>query len=611
MTSGRVLAFSVLVFSSGLFGQEPIRYTIGLPQPYTHYLEVTASIPAGKPAVELFMPVWTPGSYVLREYSRNVEDFHARSPEGNELTWEKTRKNRWRIGSLGAPRISVSYKIYAHEMSVQGNWVDAGFAMLNGAPNFMTIAGAEKRPYEVALQLPGSWSESISGMKPGASPNTYLAADYDELLDSPIYAGNARIHEFTVDGRKHYLVNEGEDSMWDGPASARDVQRIVTEYSRQWGGLPYDRYVFFNMITEWGGGLEHRNSTWMGTSRWAYGNTQDPPENTDDSDGQRRRPTRLGWLGLVSHEYFHLWNVKRLRPIELGPFDYESEVYTPSLWLAEGVTSYYGPLAVRRAGLSNDRQFLRDISSAIRQLQSTPGRKVRSAETASFDAWIKLYRPDENSRNTSISYYTKGEVIGFLLDVRIRHATNGAKTLDDVLRLAFQRYSGPHGYTPEQFRQVASEVAGADLSPWLHMVLDTTEELSYGEALDWYGLRFKPEERRPGAAPRRETGIAVRNDNGRIVITGLERGTPGYNSGLNVNDEIIAVNGYRVTTDQWPARVESYKTGDTLDILVARREKLMDFKLPVADVPPQSWSLEPRPDATESQKAHYKAWVRT
>lgn len=599
-------AFFLLI--SAAFAQDPVRYTVRFPAPHTHYLEVTASLPAGRPAVELFLPVWTPGSYLVREYARNVEAFQARDTQGRELAWEKTRKNRWRVQAAGAARIEVSYKVYAREMSVQGNWVDAGFAMLNGAPNFMTLVAAEKRPYEVKLELPAAWKKSISGLKDGPAPHTFLAADYDELIDSPIYAGNAAIHEFTVEGKKHYLVNEGEGPTWDGPASARDVAKIVAEYSRQWGGLPYEKYVFFNMLTGGGGGLEHRNSTWLGASPWAYGNNQETPEG-GSAQGGPRRPSRSGWLGLVSHEYVHLWNVKRLRPVELGPFDYENETYTRSLWLAEGVTSYYGPLAIRRAGLSTQAQLLRAMSGTIAQLQSTPGRLVTPVESSSYNAWIGLYRPNENSSNTTISYYTKGAVVGLLLDAKIRKATSGAKSLDDAMRIAFERYGGARGYTPQQFRAVCSEVAGTDLSAFFHNALETTEELDYTEMLDWYGLRFRPEPSR--GAPRLLTGITTSAAvPGRVVISGLRRGTAAYDAGFNVDDEILAVNGYRVRPEQWPAHLDNYKPGTTVEVLISRRDKLMTLQLPLVADKPQSWTLEPRSDASDEQKARLKAWMR-
>lgn len=589
--------------------QEPVRYTLSFPAPHTHYLEVSATVPVAKTPVDLFMAVWTPGSYMVREYAKDVESFEARTPDGGVLAWEKTRKNRWRVQSAGAKTIEVRYKVYAHNSSVQGNWVDAGFAMLNGAPNFMTLVGGEKRPYEVKLNLPPAWRESISGMgRKNGDPNTYAAADFDELLDCPIYAGSAPIHEFEVLGRKHYLVNEGEGPMWDGPASARDVKKIVEEFARMWGGLPYQHYVFFNMIVEAGGGLEHRNSTWMNTSRWAYGNDAEPAAPGAVPAGGRRVPTRGSWLGLVSHEYFHAWNVKRLRPEALGPFDYENENYTSSLWISEGFTSYYGPLALKRAGLSTQGRLLNAMSGAIRSLQTTPGRLVQPVELSSFDTWIKLYRPDENSANTAISYYTKGNVIAFLLDVKVRLLTEGRKSLDDVMRLVYSRFSGERGFTPQQFRAAAGEVAGADLGAWFKKVLETTEELDYSEALQWYGLRFRaPQER-----PRREiqTGLTVRTEEGRLLVTAVRRDTPGWTAGVNVSDEIIAVNEIRVAGAEWPSRLERYRDGETVKLLVARRGRLMTIEMQVEDEAPASWALEVNPQATEQQKANLAAWLR-
>lgn len=603
----RNLLLSLALCALPAFAQGPIRYTLKFPAPHTHYVEVSASIPASGPTIEVYMAVWTPGSYLVREYARNVEDFQA-TANGKPLDWSKSRKNRWLIQTGGAQRVELRYKVYAHESSVQGNWVDAGFAMLNGAPCFVTPVGRQQGPYEVSVELPSEWKKHISGMKtkPG-DPNTYIAANFDELLDSPIYLGNAPIHEFEVEGKKHYLVNEGEGPMWDGPASARDAAKIVAEYSRMWGGLPYEKYVFFNMLIESGGGLEHRNSTWLNSSRWAYAGVDDvPPGGADPSAARSRRPTRLGWLGLVSHEYIHLWNVKRLRPVELGPFDFENEVYTRSLWLSEGVTSYYGPLALARSGLSTEPQFLRAMSSAIGQLQTTPGRLVQPVETASFDAWIKLYRPNENSSNTSISYYTKGEVIGFLLDARIRKLTAGAKSLDDVMVLAYKRFGGAKGFTPEDFRKTASEVAGADLSAWFKDALETTKELDYSEMLDWYGLRFRPQSNRRPIA----TGATVSTASGRIVVTRVQRDTAAWNAGLNVDDEIIAVEDYRLRADQWPARLDYYKDQNQVKLLIARRDKLMTLDLPIVQQQAPSWTLEAAPGATAEQKARLKALLR-
>ncbi len=597
----------LVLFCAAAFAQEAIHYTLRFPAPQTHYLEVEASVPAGSPQLELFMAVWTPGSYLVREYARNVEAFEAISPSGAPLKWTKSRKNRWRIETGGAARVKVKYKVYAHEPAVQGNWVDAGFAMLNGAPNFMTVVNAEKRPHEVKLELPAAWAKSLSGMnrKPGEA-HTFLAADFDELLDCPIYAGNAPVHEFIVEGKPHYLVNEGEGPMWDGPASARDVKRIVEEFARMFGGLPYEHYVFFNMIVEAGGGLEHKNSTWINSSRWAYGNNAEPAA-PGAAGGGARGPSRHRWLNLVSHEYFHTWNVKRLRPAALGPFDYENENYTTDLWMAEGFTSYYGPLALQRAGLASRSRLLTDLSSAIHTLQTTPGRLVQSMEDSSFNTWIKAYRPNENSINTAISYYTKGEVIAILLDARIRQLTNNAKSLDDAMVLAYRRFSGERGFTEDQWRAVCSEVAGADLSAWFNQAISTTAELDYTEMLDWYGLRF-----RPAPAGRRNvyTGITTRAGGANVTISNVRRDGPAWLAGFNVDDEIIAVNNLRVGAADWPSRLDRYPDGEKLRVLVARRGDLKTLELPVERRAAESWVLEVRPDATQAQQDNLKALLR-
>ena len=227
-------------------------------------------------------------------------------------------------------------------------------------------------------------------------PHTYCAPDYDTLVDSPILIGNPELYEFSVDGVPHVLANAGDATFFDSPRAVKDLEAIVRAHKEFWGSFPYQRYVFINLLTEAGGGLEHARSSVLMTSRWTT----------------RTRKAYLGWLELASHELFHAWNVKRLRPIELGPFDYEREVFTPSLWVVEGITDYYGDVLVLRAGRSSAQEFLDSLSDKIEELQTTPGRAVRSVTQASMDAWIKLYRPDENTPNTAISYYTKGAVVG-------------------------------------------------------------------------------------------------------------------------------------------------------------------------------------------------------
>jgi len=573
---------------------EPIRYVVSFPAPQTHYLTVEATIPTGRqPRIELMMPVWTPGSYLVREYARNVEGFTARDAQGRSLPVEKTRKNRWRISSGGVPTVTVKYSVYAREMSVRTNWVEDRFALINGAPTFVTLVETRPRPHEMRLMLPADWKQTMTALPavPG-QPHYYRAPDFDTLVDSPVVAGNPAVYQFDVEGKPHYLVNVGEAGVWDGMRAARDLEKVVREALKMWRQLPYDKYLFLNMITETSGGLEHKNSTVLMTNRWST----------------RTRAAYLNWLSSASHEFFHAWNVKRLRPLELGPFDYENENYTESLWVAEGLTDYYGDLLLRRAGITTQSEYLQSLSGNIESLQTTPGRSVQPVDAASYDAWIKYYRPDENSANASISYYTKGHVLAFLLDAKIRRATGGAKTLDDLMRLAYQRYAGPKGYTAEDFKALAEDVAGpsAGIREWFAGAVESTGELDYREALDWFGLLFREAST---TAVRAWLGANIRNDDGRIVVTQVRRGTPAEKGGISVDDEILAIGDFRVRAGQLDNRLAEYRPGEIVSILVARREELRRFDVTLGSEPPRQWTLDPRPGATAEQQAHVNAWL--
>jgi predicted metalloprotease with PDZ domain len=285
----------------------------------------------------------------------------------------------------------------------------------------------------------------------------------------------------------------------------------------------------------------------------------------------RTRRSYLSWLGLVAHEYFHNWNIKRLRPVELGPFDYENEVHSKSLWIGEGFTDYYAGLLVKRAGLSNRDEYLDELADQIEAVQTTPGRLVTSVDMASYDTWIKQYRPDENTPNTTINYYPKGAVIAFLVDAQIRRATSDAKSLDDAMQLAYQRHSGAKGFALDQFYQAMSDTAGKNLRKFFAAAVETTDELSYEEALDWFGLRFRAVDTRN---PRAWIGAGTRSDGGRLVVTSVRRETPAHAAGLNVDDEILAFDDVRVRADGLNGRLEQYRPGQKVAVLMARRDRL-------------------------------------
>lgn len=572
----------------------PVRYTLSFPAPATHYMEVEAIIPADRGHdLELMMPVWTPGSYLIREHSRHVEGVRATARDGRALPVEKTAKNRWRVSTDGADEIALAYRVYAREMSVRTNWVDARFALVNGAATFITAVSDLDRPHHVRVRLPAAWRSAVSSLPPGTAAHTFVAQDFDALVDSPIVAGNPTVREFQVESTPHALVNVLDDGTWDVERTVGDLQRILKYYSRMMGGLPYERYIIFNLLTGAGGGLEHRASTVLMASPGA-------------TDIPRRYAS---WLSLASHEIFHAWNVKRLRPVELGPFDYERENYTRSLWVAEGLTDYYADLALRRANILTDEAYLGELSNLIAALQTTPGRLTLSVEESSFDAWIRQYRPDENSPNVTISYYTKGAIVGFVLDAAIRRVTDGRRGLDDVMRVAFQRFGGGRGFTPAEFRQVVSEVAGVDLSETLRRLLETTEEIDYQDALDWFGLQFVTTDTRPPIGTPAWQGLRFRQEGDRLVVTQVRRGTPAYGSGINVGDHLLAVNDTRLDPRSWMTILEQHLPGEPVTVLVARRGEQMRFTVYTGPPDVNHWQLRPSPNATPAQQDRLRRWL--
>jgi predicted metalloprotease with PDZ domain len=472
---------------------EPITYTIKFPAPGQHGAVVEAVYPIeGRAAIELMMPIWTPGFYRVENYAGKVLDLSARTPDGQALRVEQPRKNRWRLATNGARKVLVTYKLKCDSRSVTTNWVGADMAVLNGAATFLTLVENGPRPHDIQLELAAPWKQSMTSLEaaPGGQAHHYRAADFDTLVDSPILLGNLDVHEFDVAGSKHLVVNAGDVAGWDGKRAAADLKKLVAEHRRLWGFLPFQRYLFLCVFRPGGGGLEHRNCTLV-TSR---------------ATSMRLPAAYRSWLIFVSHEYFHAFNVKRLRPVELGPFDYEKAPRTAGLWVAEGFTCYYDGLLTTRAGLATPTDFLARLSGNIDRLQKTPGRLKQTLEQASLDVWTSSFSGLGGGRET-VSYYVKGPIVAFLLDARIRRATQGARSLDDVMRLAYQRYAGVKGFTPEQFRQTTEAVAGVELRAWFQKVVGSTEELDYAEALDWFGLRWAP-----GDGAAKTWRLEIRND---------------------------------------------------------------------------------------------------
>jgi predicted metalloprotease with PDZ domain len=581
-----------------------LEYTLSFPQPHTHLYEVSLNISNVTTAqLELSLPTWTPGSYLQREYARHVQDFAARDQAGEPLGWEKTDKATWRIatgltdGKLRTVR--VSYRVYANELFTQTSHLDATHAYFNGATLFMYAATAKDQPHRLKIIAPASWRVSTPLALAPDADGFYTAPNYDALVDAPTEIGAHRLLEFTARNKPHRVAIWGEYE-FDDNRLKDDLAKIVEQGALIFGGLPYDHYLFIVHVQPGiGGGTEHLNSNV----------SQAKPEAFKTLKAYK------DFLGLEAHEYFHLWNVKRIRPYALGPFDYQRENYTRALWISEGLTSYYGDQLLRRAGLTAVEEYLEGLAKTMATYEQTPGHKKQSPAAASFDAWIKHYRPNENSINTAMSYYTTGELLGLMLDLEIRTRTNGTKSLDDVMRLLFDQHALPKpGFTDADLKAAFEKIAGADLTDFFNRYVNGTDEPDFNRYLGMAGLQLN-RLWQPAPALRRDEkpgwlGIRTRIEAGRVIISNVPGDTPAYTGGVNANDQLVALNHQKIEEKNVSERLSALRAGDQVTVTVFRREKLLSFTLTAALRPPDLYRITRMKEMSAAQRALYEAWLR-
>lgn len=576
-----------------------VQYRVAVPAPSTHMVEVSLTLTDWQEAsLDVVFPVWTPGSYLVREYARHLQEFAAVDAAGRSLPWRKLSKNHWHI-ETGTERrspqsLTLTYRLYANELTVRTNHVDASHAYLNGAATFLRVPALTNQPVLVTVQLPHpDWQVATTLVECDRSDRsrTYQAADFDELVDSPIELGRHHVVDFAAGGKAHQLAIWGQGNLNPTDLIAPIQQIIAAEASIFGDELPYDRYLFLLHLSASGyGGLEHKNSCSLNYPRFGFANLE-----------KRER-----FLQLVAHEFFHLWNVKRIRPIELQTFDYDCENYTPSLWFCEGVTSYYDLLIPLRAGIYDRRAFLAYLSKDITRFLTTPGRLVQPLRESSFDAWIKLYRREAHSDNHQMSYYLKGQLVALLLDLLIRDRSDNRRSLDDVMRRLWQDYGREEvGYSAAALEGVIAEVADVDLSDFFARYLDTTEPLPLGDYLERFGLKLRGDA--TSQAPY--LGIRVASEAGREVIKFVEAESPAWVAGVDPGDELLAIDGVRVNAEQLGDRLRDYAPGDRMALSVFHGDELKTYVLNLASPQALRYTLTPIHAPTPDQQNRLDGWL--
>jgi len=596
-----------------------IGFTIGMSRPHTHMFEVDVKIKraANPPAEELLiMPVWTPGSYLIREFERHVQDFNAKDAAGQPLKWEKANKNTWRVVTNGVAEWHATYRVYANELSVRTSELNSSHAFWNNANLLMYLDGFLKNPSTVQVLAPDVWKVA-TGLPIAPGPkNTFRAENFDVLYDSPFEASDFKTLVFNVKGVPHRIVIDGEGN-YEPERMRRDVQKIVeTEVEIMGGEIPYRDYTFIlHLRSNTGGGLEHLNSTALGYPRFGF-KMERGERLTSAAPNANQQPERdyRGFLSLVAHEFFHLWNVKRIRPDTLGPFDYTKENYTKVLWVAEGITDYYADLTLRRANLITEAEFLESTAKAFRNLQNTPGRLVQTVEESSYDSWVKYYRQDENSVNSQISYYDKGAILGLLLDLEIRKRSNGAKSLDHVMRYLLTEYfKKDRNYDSGDFQKTCELMAGSSLEEFFTKYVRSREELDYNAALSAAGLQLETNAMVEGGKPVDKVifGADTVWEDNRLIVRRVYAGSPAYDQGLNTGDQIVALNNMRVTKEFFDARMSEKKPGDLINLTIFRFDDLSTLLIKLGERKEGMYRIVPLANQTEAQKQVYKAWLGT
>lgn len=567
-----------------------IHYWVAMPQPEAHLFEVTLHlINYPLPILDLKMPVWSPGSYLVREYAKNLQDFAAFAGS-KPLPWRKISKNHWQIEKNDVSEVILRYRIFANELSVRTNHLDVTHGYFNGAALFLRIPSWEEKPIYITIVPPHpEWQITTSLNPVKEEKNTFVAADFDTLVDSPVEIGLHQLFHFEVLGKAHELAIWGKGN-FKSQKLLDDFQQIIAVEAQMFGGLPYQKYVFLlHLLNQAYGGLEHKNSCSLIYHRFGF-RLQDKYER---------------FIQLVAHEFFHLWNVKRIRPQGLETFDYDQENYTPSLWFCEGTTSYYDLVIPFRAGIYDIKSYFHHLSQEITKYLKTPGRKVQTLSESSFDAWIKLYRQDANSGNCQISYYLKGEMVSLLLDLLIRSLHHNQISLDNVMLKMWEKFGKLEiGYTPQQLQQVIESVAGIDLSDFFTSYIHGLEDLPFNHYLEPFGLQLVGE-----CHPQPYLGVRVKTEHGREIIKFVEMGSPAKTAGIDAGDELLAIDGIKLQTNQLSERLQDYQSHDTIEITVFHQDLLRNYAVTLAPQRPSQYKLKSLDNPDNKQQENFLGWL--
>ena len=599
-----------------------MHYQIFAANPAAHLFRITCHIEKPDPLGQVVsLPAWIPGSYLVRDFAKNIVWLEA-SCHGEPVGLEKLDKSSWRADPCDGPLV-LEYEVYAWDLSVRTAHLDQTHGYFNGTSVFVRVHGQDDIPCTVDILPPeapvtGNWRVATTLKPAGAEPwgfGCYQAQDYDDLIDHPVEMADFIQAGFTVAGVPHDIVLTGRHRA-DMARVCADLQRICQRHVDLFGELPpMERYLFQVMVVGDGyGGLEHRSSTSLLISR------DDLPRKGDETVSEDYR----GFLGLCSHEYFHTWNIKRIKPAVFMPYELQQESYTRQLWAFEGITSYYDDLGLVRSGCIKPEDYLQMLAQTMTRVWRMGGRLVQSVADSSFDAWTKFYRQDENAPNAIVSYYTKGSLIALALDLTLRRKSQGQIALDDLMRQLWRDYGKPGRGVPEgAIERLAGELAGVDLDGFFQAHLYGTQDLPLAELLEGVGIEFilRPQESttdqggKPSTQPREKLsrrahlGVKTLQEAGNLKLANVFTGSAAMAAGLSAGDQLVAVDGLKVNGNNLEKLLRAYSPGDRLEIHAFRRDELMRFQVTLQAPPLDTIELRQLADIDPGTEARRKAWL--
>lgn len=595
---------AALFLSSSAFAQSPLEYQLILENPNAHFLRVNLSVPVNAKSSDFSLPAWAPGSYQIVNYAKYVQDFSARDEANRSLAFEKIDKQTWRVNAApGSKRLTISYRVFANILSDTESEFNEEHAQIFGPQVFMYAVNRKTSPVRLSIAPLHGW-RIATGLE-ALNDSTFHAADYDSFIDAPLEIGNFSEVQFEHDGISFRLAVHGEADTSRIRDFARHLQRIVAEQMQMMGKAPFRHYVFIWHVDARAEyyGLEHLNSTSIGMPH-RLGDLSSADDVSPVYAGLTRQDIDLEY---AAHEYFHLWNVKRIRPFALGPFDYTREVYTTSLWIAEGWTDYYGYLTLRRTGQWPEWKWLRLYANLLAEYRKHSGWKFRSASQASFDTWLWSYGSGEqgNLGRTFFSYYPHGNLLALCMDLRIRSERKNQCSLDEVMLALLQRFGLPKpGFTEAQFWQCVSDVTQLDWNDFRRQFVEGTEPLPVEQFLALAGIAVDT----LSNAHAPYLGVSVKNQNNQAVIAEVAEASPAAQAGLEADDRLLACDDKALTFDNWQEVVQAKPVGTKISLLIARRDRIRKLEVTLAAQPAASFDFSISETATAEANTLRAQW---